>query len=384
MVNPLDVQVILQTMADAAPTHPPGDATSDISSTYELLALLTHACMTSLKFRLLGFDEEKRIEQEIQTHAPRLPPSWNAGFGALSFVYAHKQTSMTDLINVTRMGSKAEIRGLAIGHDVIHRLEVVPRDYVNPAKLPLRITLREDGSEDRSDLPDKLKAAFVSEAKMAEIIELFKVNIIQKLVPKLQMEGYEESPDEQETGGFAERGTRGQAGDEPGRPFPYDRPPEPGRPYPLVDPFAQPLPPPRPVPAGDFPPPGFEDEYEINRPPRGHPLAVPGRSPYNIGHDDLNPPGLGPHDPLRPSFVGGGLPRPGGSSGMHPTFDDPLFGGPGAQSEYDPQAPPGARWDPVGPGGGIPRRGGGRGGSGRGQNPFGGGAFGGGFGGDII
>ncbi|KAJ4309481.1 hypothetical protein N0V84_011486, partial [Fusarium piperis] len=122
------------------------------------------------------------------------------------------------------------------------------------------------------------------------------------------------------------------------------------------------------------------DEYEMNRPPR-NPLAVPGRSPYNIGHDDLNPPGLGPHDPLRGSFIGGGLPRPGGGAGMHPTFDDPLFGGHGGDGSggYDPQAPPGARWDPTGPGG-NPRFPGP--GSGRGNNPFGG--FGGGFGGDII
>ncbi|CRK40467.1 hypothetical protein BN1723_018772, partial [Verticillium longisporum] len=41
--------------------------------------------MSALKFRLLGFDEEKRIEEEIQLHAPRLPSSWNAGFGSLSF-----------------------------------------------------------------------------------------------------------------------------------------------------------------------------------------------------------------------------------------------------------------------------------------------------------
>lgn len=84
---------------------------------------------------------------------------------------------------------------------------------------------------------------------------------------------------------------------------------------------------PRPHQVGDFPPPGFEDEYEMNRPPRSG-LQMPGKSPYNVGHDDLNPPGLGTHDPLRGSFTGG-LPRPGGGSVMHPTFDTPLFGGQG-------------------------------------------------------
>jgi hypothetical protein len=62
---------------------------------------------------------------------------------------------------------------------------------------------------------------------------------------------------------------------------------------------------------------------------------------------------------------------------MHPTFDDPLFGGRGGQrGGYDPQAPPGARYDPVGPGNGLPMGGngrspGGQGGTGgRPPNPF--------------
>ena len=121
------------------------------------------------------------------------------------------------------------------------------------------------------------------------------------------------------------------------------------------------------------------------------------RSPFNIGGDDLNPPGLGPHDPLRGSFVpgggwgargsyvpGGGFGGRGGSfvpgggfagqgGGMHPTFDDPLFGGGrgGHGDPSDPRVPPGARWDDIGPGGG-PRGGGGGGAGGGPQNPFGG------------
>lgn len=59
----------------------------------------------------------------------------------------------------------------------------------------------------------------------------------------------------------------------------------------------------------------------MNRPTRG---GFGGeRRPLNIGERDLYPPGLGPHDPLR----GGGF-GPGGG-GMHPTFDDPMFGGRG-------------------------------------------------------
>jgi hypothetical protein len=69
---------------------------------------------------------------------------------------------------------------------------------------------------------------------------------------------------------------------------------------------------------------------------------------------------------------------------MHPTFDDPLFRGQGGQGGFDPAAPPGARYDPVGPGdplrdnrGGPRFPGGGFGGGGFGGGGFGGGGFGG-------
>lgn len=231
-----------------------------------------------------------------------------------------------------------------------------------------------------------------------DLANLLKINIIQRLLPSLQKEGYEESdnPDDRAAAEDASAAARGGVRQPaPRMPDPLPQPAQP-HPYPVADPLA--APPHRPIPAGDFPPPDFEDEYEINAPARrplayAPPAGLPGRSPFNIGHDDLNPPGLGPHDPLRGSFVGGGiggggLPRPGGmGGGMHPTFDDPLFQDPGGQGRgggggFDPQVPPGARWDPVGPGG-APRFGGNRPG-GRGGPFGGGGGGGGGFFGDII
>jgi hypothetical protein len=197
-------------------------------------------------------------------------------------------------------------------------------------------------------------------------------------MPNLHKEGYEEAANEASSSAAAQaRDNRedAYARREPrADPLRGDLLPQPARPYPFDDPLAQS--PRRPI--ADFPPPDFEDEYEINRPPRG--MGQPRGSPFNIGHDDLNPPGLGPNDPLRGSFVGGGgLPRPGGGvgGGMHPTFDDPMFGTGGNRWGYDPQAPPGSRYDPVGPGdrppqgsGMFPRHQGGAGG--RPPNPFGG------------
>lgn len=381
--NPLSPQNVLQGMADALPTHQKDDSTSDMSSSAEAIALFTHSCMIKLGFRLLGFNEDQKNETECQALAPRLPPRWNASVSSYSFLYAHTQSSMQFVIKVDRMGGKTEIRGLAVGDERIVRLEVTPRDYVSSSALPLRITLDADGNEDRTDLTSKLQNVFVSPERLSDLAALLKINIIQKLIPGLQKEGYEDTnPDDRAARQDADR--QGREGPSNPRPPPPQLP-EPARPYPFDDPLA--APPRRPIPAGEFAPPGFEDEFEINRPPRG-PLRMPGdgRSPFNIGHDDLHPPGLGPHDPLRGSFVpGGGLPRPGAmGGGMHPTFDDPLFRGPGGggQGGYDPQAPPGARWDPLGPGGPGgpgPRFGGGR--------PGGGGGFGGGgnpFGGDII
>lgn len=301
------------------------------------------------------------------------------------------------LLRIDRMGTKVSVRGFAIGHDKIHGFERPIRDIVNSKNLPVKITMT-DAGEDRSDLPEKLKKVFASEDaikctsrallalpyqsltnSVTAVLDAVMTEIIQKLYPSLDEN--DRSTDR------AEANERLREERRPPNVGPFSDPSQPSVPYPrpgLLPEAARPRPP---VPVGDFPPPGFEDEHEINRPGRG--LVMPGGvSPFNIGRDDLNPPGLGPQDPLRGSFVGGGgLPRPGGSSGMHPTFDDPLFGGSRGglrgdpdQGSYDPQVPPGARWDPVSPN--HPRFPGSGGG---GHNPFGGfGGFGGPGGGGII
>lgn len=59
--NPLSPAAVVTAMAQALPTHEDGDTTSDLSSSLEAVALFTHACMTSLGFRLVGFSEDKKI-----------------------------------------------------------------------------------------------------------------------------------------------------------------------------------------------------------------------------------------------------------------------------------------------------------------------------------
>lgn len=299
---------------------------------------------------------------------------------------------MQFVLKVDRMGGKTEIRGLAVGADRITRLEILAKDYISQSALPLRITLdSETGAEvensrtNPDDLPAKLAKVFISPERISDLAILLRLNVIQKLIPGLQKEGYEESADDRAVREDADRAGREGPSRQP-QPQPQDPGlPQPARPYPFNDPLA--APPRRPVPAGEFAPPNFEDEFEILRPPRGVGPQMPGgggRSPFNIGHDDLHPPGLGPRDPFA-VFPGGGTPSWGGmGGGMHPTFDDPLFRGPdtgGNGGGYDLQVPPGARWDPVGPGLRGPRFGGG----GPGGGGFGGfGSGGNHFGGDII
>lgn len=57
----LSTFAILQGMADALPTHPRGDDSSDLASSYEAIALLIHAYLAALDFKLQGFDEDKSI-----------------------------------------------------------------------------------------------------------------------------------------------------------------------------------------------------------------------------------------------------------------------------------------------------------------------------------
>ena len=162
---------------------------------------------------------------------------------------------------------------------------------------------------------------------------MIKLQLVQKIAPGLQKEGYEESAHAASTANTPESSAPRQQQPPPerGDPRPHhdplrdDRLPPAAQPRPFSDPLA--AGPRRPYPAGDFPPPGFDDEYEMNRPPgRGEGLGG-GRRPLNIGERDLYPPGMAPHDPLRgPAFgPAGGI----GGGGMHPTFDDPMFGGQG-------------------------------------------------------
>ncbi|KAF2829283.1 hypothetical protein CC86DRAFT_318499 [Ophiobolus disseminans] len=364
--NPLSAGSLSLFMATSIPK---GGAEPQLKNVTEAIALAVHAGMLAVGFRLIGLGEDERIDAE---NPQSLPAEWNAS-NSYAFRYKHAQSAMEYLIKVNRLGNKSVVYGLAIGDDKTTHFDVTTNDYLSPSSLPLTIST-DTSTEDASR---KLQDLFISSGRLNDLGALFKISILQKLAPGLQKQQPGESNTERERTPTADRQAPRRGDAQNAREPPNE--PEPARPYPFNDPLARPQgnrPLPEPIP-------GFEDEHEINRPSRRD--LRDNRYPVGIGHDDLYPQGLGPNDPLRP-HLGGGLPRPGGGfgGGMHPTFDDPMFGGQGGAGGYDPMAPPGARYDPIGPGGaprdnrGGPRfpGGGGFGGpgglGGQPPNPFGG------------
>ena len=73
---------------------------------------------------------------------------------------------MTFVFRVDRLGSKVEVRGLALGDEKIYRFEKAVGDVINNSNLPVRITMTHDG-EYRGDLEEKLFKVFVSEEAIA-------------------------------------------------------------------------------------------------------------------------------------------------------------------------------------------------------------------------
>ncbi|KAF4555449.1 Hypothetical protein D9617_2g054080 [Elsinoe fawcettii] len=390
-----------QSLASIIAQSLPSEASPQIKNPYDAVAVAVHAAMVAVGFRLIGLDEDDRLPPSDKP-VRELPEKWNLQSPAsFSFKYAHTQSSMQFLIKVNRMGTKAVVLGMGIGDDRTTTFDVKIDEYISPSSLPASPT--KDGSTptpanasstasppipERSptDLPEtpkhirqRILDIFISTGRLSDFGALVRLKLIQKLLPSLHKEGYEETRSTNHNESSSTRPQRPEA----------TSPPQPARPNPLHDPLA--MPPRRPgVAPGEFAPPGFEDEYDITRPPRPFAPGIGGGN-MGIGHRDLYPQGLGPNDPFRNIGPGLGGPGVGMGGGMHPDFNDPLFTGQGSGRGgddpfgYDMQAPPGARYDPVGPGG-APRgsggggrfsRGGGMGG--RPHNPFGG--FG---GGDFI
>ena len=301
--------------------------------------------MLAVDFRLVGLGEDHRIgrfsiynAQEQISHLAEaasqgenpspLPAEWNTlSASDYAFKYKHTQSSMEYLLKVSKLGGKAVIHGLGIGDDKVASLDVAVKEFVSESSLPF--TAR--GEITASESLSSLQGVFITAGRIGDFSALVKIQLLQKLIPGLQKNGYQDSAEaasERHREIEQRRDVTAVLERRPTYIPPQDEMPPLAQPHPLADPLI--APPRRPYGGPDFEPPGFEDEHGVLRPPGGG-----ARQPMNIGERDLYPPGLGPHDPLRIGGPHGGF--RGGGGGMHPTFDDPMFGGRGnTGGGYDP------------------------------------------------
>lgn len=283
-----------------------GSATS-LRSPHDGLAALAHTILTRLGFRLTSLSDEPS-DKAVQSFAGNaLPPAWNAsGPGSYTFRYAHEQSSMTFLVKVVSLGARLLIHATALESNRTESFEVELDRFTSRSFWPWP-----------SSSGEALVNGFVSSSRVSDFAFGFQVKIVQKLVPGLRKEGYEEVTD-------TDQGSAGQP--------------------PVAGPSSsRQQPPPR--PAGPHDP---DDFY----PP------APIRDPLRIGDRDLDPlGGRGGENFGPPPLFGGGPGRfPGGDDGggmivgpNHPMFRDRFGGGHGPGGGV---VPPGARFDPVTPFGG--------------------------------
>lgn len=323
MSDALDPSAILSTVVAVLPKDK-----KTLSTPQDGIAILLHSVMTILGFRLVGLDDSS---SDVQHEKNVLPVVWAKNSpDSFAFRYRHDQSSLVFLLKVVKLSKRLVIHGIALEDDKTTTLDIPIADFTSESSFPY-----DAASENVSPLVH----AFISSARVKDLVGQYKLQVLQKLVPGLRKEGYEDGP------------SSAVPARQPSATF-----------QPSVQPEAA-----RPAPAP------FSPEPDLSRP---FTLPQPGgsRSPFEIGRSDLEPLGGNIPNPFAPPSLFPGL--GGGNSGdgmyagpSHPMFGDrmnPMRGGgvgPGGQGPWGGDgflppmgAPPGARFDPVGPFG--PGRGG--------------------------
>ncbi|KAH7924030.1 hypothetical protein BV22DRAFT_1130140 [Leucogyrophana mollusca] len=300
--NALDPSALTALLGNLLP-----QSNKNLQSPLDGLAALVHTALSALAFRLVAVDDSspgKAYPDNV------LPEDWNTrAAGLRTFRYKHDQSSLEFVINVTRLGQRTQIHAIAVESDKSASLDVSTNDFVSPSFYPH--DLSNSGST-------PLVHGFISSYRVTDFISQLKQNIIQKLVSGLQKDGYTEEYGDSSTNA---------GGSNPS----HANNPPPARPRPEASPHSP----------ADYP-------YRL-------PSHIPPANPLEIGRRDLEPFSANPFapPPLFPAH---------GGDGMFVGPDHPIFGirgsranetrGPWGGDGFLPPmgAPPGARFDPVGPG----------------------------------
>lgn len=290
-----------------------------LQSPVEALAALVHSAMSVLGFRLVAVDDSspaRTFENNV------LPDEWNQHSpGSYTFRYRHEQSSLEFLLKVLKLGSRTVINAIAVevsgilpmarrsSHvlsqtDKAATLDVPTGDFTSPSFYPHDFSA--------ADAPP-LVHGFISSSRIADFISQYQMMIVQKLIPGLRKEGYTEQSTDAST----------NVGPGPSR----QRNPPPARPEPDVPPYGPDLSSPLHIPPGNPLEIGRRDREPFPR----NPFAPPSLFPDSDGDGMF----VGPNHPIfGPALGGRGERGPWGGDGFLPPMG----------------APPGARFDPVGPG----------------------------------
>ncbi|KAL0582017.1 hypothetical protein V5O48_000075 [Marasmius crinis-equi] len=323
MPNVLDASALISLLPSLLP-----DSEKKLKSPQDGLAALSHAILSALAFRLIGVDDASTTPHSTSN---TLPSGWNNhGPGNYTFRYKHDQSSLDFLIKISNLGSRLLFNAIATESEKITSFDIPINDFVSPSSFPHEINAD----------AQPLVHCFISSARVTDFVSQFKLKIIQKLIPGLQKEGYME---EAETTASTTASNPQQGASNPA--------PQPAQPrIPRYDP---------------------DEEF-----PGRVPSHLPSRNPLEIGRRDLDPIPGGTFQPP-PLFP------PDHDDGMFVGPNHPIFGRrgpqPGARGPWGGDgflppmgAPPGARFDPVGPNIGPFPGNLGPGGRGRGNVPGGG------------
>lgn len=310
MSNVLDPSALVSKLPALLPAEK-----KELQSAQDGLAALAHTAMTALGFRLIGVDDSSAT-RTFEGNA--LPIEWNThGPGSYTLRYKHEQSSFEFIVKLAKLGKRTVLNAIALEASAFTTLSSI---FITYAPLQTdkaaSFDIATDDFTSPSFFPHSLAVAnaqplvhgFISSNRVADFISQFQIMMIQKLVPALRKAGYVEQETETVHPRFEPGPSNAQA----------------------------------------------QTIYPPNAPERNSPQQILPRNPLEIGRTDREP---FPRNPFAPPSL-----FPGSEGdGMFVGPNHPIFGaglgspdrrGPWGGDGFLPPmgAPPGARFDPVGPG----------------------------------